>query len=118
MADEITREFLRIFRAEIEGSMDDFQYLIDSCDWRLKNGEITQYVYNENTAFLTQAISGLRRFLAFVDSVSPDVQNPADIASLIGDVIQKKMKDYEDPEAVYKIVNTKLEKTLRFLKLR
>jgi hypothetical protein len=54
----------------------------------------------------------------FIDSISPDLKTPEDIAILIGDVIKKKIKDYEDPEAVYVIINKKLEKTLKYLKLQ
>jgi hypothetical protein len=110
--------FLTMLQEEIEESLDGIQYLVDSYERKFKNEEITNYVYNENEAFLAQEMAGLRRFLAFIASISPDVKTPEDIAILIGDVIKKKMKDYEDPEAVYRIVNKKLEKTLRYLKLQ
>jgi hypothetical protein len=107
-----------MFREEIEESLDNIQYLIDSYERKFKNGEISNYVYSENESFLAQEMVGLRRFLAFIASISPDLKTPEDIAILIGDVIKKKMEDYEDPEAVYRIVNKKLEKTLRYLKFR
>jgi hypothetical protein len=117
MSDQIGL-FLKILREEIEESLDNIQYLAGSYERKFKNGEITNYVYSENESFLAQEIAGLRRFLAFIASISPDVKTPEDIAILIGDVIKKKMKDYEDPEAVYRIINKKLEKSLRYLKLR
>ncbi|MDR2143925.1 MAG: hypothetical protein LBP29_06115 [Treponema sp.] len=112
------KAFLTMFREEIEESLDNIQYLIDSYERKFKNGEISNYVYSENESFLAQEMVGLRRFLAFIASISPDLKTPEDIAILIGDVIKKKMEDYEDPEAVYRIVNKKLEKTLRYLKFR
>jgi hypothetical protein len=117
MSDQISL-FLTMLKEEIEESLDNIQYLADSYERKFKNGEITNYVYNENEAFLAQEIAGLRRFLAFIASISPDVKTPEDIVILIGDVIKKKTKDYEDPEAVYRIVNKKLEKTLRYLNLQ
>ncbi|MDR0402662.1 MAG: hypothetical protein LBH35_03630 [Treponema sp.] len=110
--------FLAMLREEIEESLDGVRYLADSYERKFKNGEITNYVYSENEAFLAQETAGLRRFLAFIASISPDVKTPEDIVILIGDVIKKKMKDYEDPEAVYRIVNKKLEKTLRYLEIQ
>jgi hypothetical protein len=110
--------FLTMLREEIEESLNNIQYLVDSYERKFKNGEVSNYVYNENEVFLAQEIVGLRRFLAFIASISPDVKTPEDIVILIGDVIKKKIKDYEDPEAVYLIMNKKLEKTLRYLKLR
>ncbi|MDR0585730.1 MAG: hypothetical protein LBG26_00660 [Treponema sp.] len=117
MSDQIGL-FLKMLREEIEESLDNIQYLADSYERKFKNGEVSNYVYNENEVFLAQEIAGLRRFLAFVASISSDVKTPEDIVILIGDVIKKKIKDYEDPEAVYRIINKKLEKTLRYLKLR
>jgi hypothetical protein len=120
MSDQTDR-FLKMFREEIEESLDNIQYLADSYERKFKNGEITNYVYNENEAFLAQEIAGLRRFLAFIASVAQGslaVKTPEDIAIMIGDVIKKKAKDYEDPEAVYHIVSKKLEKTLRYLVFR
>jgi hypothetical protein len=117
MSDQVSL-FLTMLKEEMEESLDNVRYLADSYERRFRNGEITNYVYNENEAFLAQEIAGLRRFLAFIASISADVKTPEDNAILIGDVIKKKMKDYEDPEAVYRIVNKKLEKTLRYLKLQ
>jgi hypothetical protein len=117
MSDQVSL-FLTMLKEEIEESLDNIQYLVDSYERKFKNEEITNYVYSENEAFLAQEMTGLRRFLAFIASISPDVKTPEDIAILIGDVIKKKMKDYEDPEAVYRIVNKKLEKTLRYLNLQ
>jgi hypothetical protein len=111
-----TQQFLTLFKEELEDSLGNIQYLAQSYERKFKNGEITNYVYNENESFLAQEIAGLKRFLLFVDSVSPDIQSPEDIVLLIGDVVKQKMKDLEDPEAVYHIINKKIEKTMRFLK--
>ncbi|MDR1507536.1 MAG: hypothetical protein LBI67_10595 [Treponema sp.] len=112
------RLFLTMLREEIGESLDNIQYLADSYERKLKNGDVTNYVYNENESFLAQETAGLRRFLAFMDSISPDVKEPEDIAILIGNVIKKKAEDYEDPEAIYLIINKKLEKVLRYLRLQ
>jgi hypothetical protein len=113
-----TEQFLSMFRDEIEESIGSIHYLKDSYERKFKNGEITSYVYNENDSFLSQELAGLGRFLSFLKTVSPDVKTPGDIALLIENVVQQKLKGYEDPEAVYLIVHKKLEKTLKYLKLQ
>ena len=110
--------FLSMFREEIKDSLSGVQYLANSVERKFKNEEITNYVYNENNTFLAQEIVGLRRFLAFLDSISPDVKTTEDIALLIGNVVKQRTKDYEDPGAVYEIVNKKMAKTLKYLKLQ
>jgi hypothetical protein len=110
------KQFLSFLKEELEDSLGSIQYLAQSYERKFKNEEITNYVYNENESFLAQEIAGLKRFLLFLNSISPDVQSPEDIVVLIGDVVKQKMKDFEDPEAVYHILNKKIEKTMRLLK--
>jgi hypothetical protein len=110
------QQFLSLFKEETEESLGNIQYLAQSYERKFKREEITNYVYNENEAFLAQEIAGLRRFSAFLDSLSPDNKTPEDIALLIENMVKQKMKDYEDPEAVYRIINKKLEKIMRLLK--
>jgi hypothetical protein len=116
MPDDRTKQFLTLFKEELEDSLGNIQYLAQSYERKFKNEEITNYVYNENEAFLAQEIAALRRFLLFLDSIYPDVKTPEDIVILIEDVIKQKTKALEDPEAVYHIICKKLEKTARFLK--
>jgi hypothetical protein len=107
-----------MFREEIEESIGNIKYLKDSYERKFKKEEITSYVYNENDAFLSQEITGLKRFLHFLGTVSPDTGVVEDIVSLIENMVQQRLKGREDPEAVYLIVKKKLEKTLKYIKIQ
>jgi hypothetical protein len=103
---------------EFEESIGNIQYLKDSYERKFKNEEITNYVYNENEAFLSREIIGLKSLLSLIQTFSPEDKTPEELAEAVKNVVQQRLKGYEDPEAVYLIVNKKLEKILRYLKLQ
>jgi len=113
-----TEQFIAMIKEEIAESLSSIEYLADKYENKFKNDEITNYVHNANEVFFTREIAGLNKFIAYVDSIDPAGKTPEDIATLIRNVIKQKEKEYEDPEALYEIVNRKLEKTLRYVKLR
>jgi hypothetical protein len=111
--------FIIMFRAEIENSLEDAGALTDLYERRFKSEEITSYVYNENEAFLARETLGLKGLLALLDSLDPAKFSKAeDAAGEIDGIIKKRVKDYEDPEAIYAIVSRKIKKILTYLNLR
>jgi hypothetical protein len=111
--------FIIMFRAEIENSLEDARVLIELYERRFKSEEITNYVYNENEAFLARETSGLKGLLALLDSFDPAKFSKAeDIALEIDSMIKRRVKDYEDPEAIYAIVSRKIKKILAYLNMR
>ncbi|MDR2741507.1 MAG: hypothetical protein LBB98_05045 [Treponema sp.] len=111
--------FIIMFKAEIENSLEDARALTELYEKRFKSEEITSYVYNENEAFLAQETSGLKGLLAMLDSLDAAKFSKAkDVADEIDNVIKRKVKDYEDPEAIYAIVSRKIKKILTYLNLR
>ncbi|MDR0388052.1 MAG: hypothetical protein LBH57_08450 [Treponema sp.] len=114
-----TELFVVMFRAEIENSLEDAGALAGFYEKRFKNEEITGYVYNENEAFLSREIAGLKGILSFLDSLDPTKFLKAeDVAFEIDNMIKKKVKDYEDPEVIYSIVSRKIGKILTYLNMR
>jgi hypothetical protein len=107
-----------MFKEEIEESIGYIQYLKGSCEQRFNNAEITPYVYNENNSFLSQEIAGLKRFLADVNATSGSAKTPEELVSSIRNTVRQRLKGYEDPEAVYLIIDKKLEKILKYLKIQ
>ncbi|MDR1929133.1 MAG: hypothetical protein LBQ44_00750 [Treponema sp.] len=114
MSDDRTKRFLALLKEEIEDNLGSIQYLVQSYDRKFKGGEITNYVYSENGAFLAQETAGLKKFLCFLDSISPEGKTAEDVVLLVKEAVKQKSREYEDPEAVYGIINRKLEKSLRF----
>jgi hypothetical protein len=108
-----------MFRAEIENSIEDVTALADLYEKRFKSDEITNYVYNENEAFLAKEIAGLRSLLTYLETVSPEKFSGAEVLALeIDNMIKRKTEVYEDPGAVYGIVSRKIKKILTYLNMR
>jgi DNA-binding ferritin-like protein (Dps family) len=112
-----TEQFLSLFRDEINDSIYGVRYLAVSMERKYKRDEITAYVYNENESFLAQEIAGLKQILSFLDQIPIEGKTPDNIAGLVKSMIQQRAKEYEDPEAVYRIVDKKLAKSLKYLGL-
>jgi hypothetical protein len=111
--------FILMFRAEIEGSLEDAKALIELCEKRFKNEEITNYVYSENEAFLAKESAELKGLLAHLETIDPAKYLKAeDIALEIDNMIKRKVDDYEDPEVIYMIVGRKIKKILTYLNMQ
>ena len=110
--------FLSMFKEEIEESIGNIQYLKGSCERKFNNEEITPYVYNENSSFLSQEIAGLKRFLNDINAISDSAKTPDELAASIRNTVRQRLKVYEDPDAVYLIIDKKLEKILKYLKIQ
>jgi hypothetical protein len=104
-----------MFRAEIESGLEGIQYLAESCEKKFKGGEITNYVYNENEAFLARETAGLKRLLAYIDGFPAGEKTVAEIALAIEDMVKKRAEEYEDPEAVYQLVHRKIRRIRGYL---
>jgi hypothetical protein len=111
--------FIVMFRAEIKNSLEDAGALVELYEKRFKSEEITNYVYNENEAFLARETAGLKGILVLLNSLDPAKFSRAeDIALEIDSMIKRRVKDYEDPEVIYAIVSRKIEKILAYLNMR
>jgi hypothetical protein len=111
--------FLTMFHAELEGSLEDIRSLAAVYEKKFKGGEITNYVYNENEAFLSREIMSLRRFIAYIESVSVDAYKTVDgLVADIENVVKKGVTEFSDPEAMYQIISRKIQKILAYLEER
>jgi len=112
---ERKRLFLKVLKAELEDCLEDVEDLKNLYQRRFRCEEITNYVYNENDALLKRELAGLKNILQTIDDVTLD--RVASVEALAADIdakMQKKVLEYEDPEAVYGIAKRKLLKVLRY----
>ncbi len=108
--------FLKVFKAELEDCLEDVEDLSILYGRRRKGEEITEYVYRENEALLSREISGLKTVIASVDDFALERYESVDaLAAALDEMIQKKVLEYEDPEAVYGIAKRKLLKVLGYV---
>ena len=108
--------FLKIFKAELEDCLEDVEDLSLLGDRRRNCEEITEYVYRENEALLKREISGLKTVIASIDDFALERYDSVEsLAAAVDDMIQKKVLEYENPEAVYGIAKRKLLKVLGYM---
>lgn len=113
---ERKRLFLKVLKAELEDCLEDVEDLEILYERKHNGEEITNYVYNENKALLKRELSGLRNVLQTVDDVTLERYASVDaLAAGVDELMQKKVLEFEDPEAVYGIAKRKLLKVLRYV---
>jgi hypothetical protein len=112
---ERKRLFLKILKAEIEDCLEDVEDLENLYERKFRGDEVTPYVYNENETLLAREFRGLSQVLSSIDLVDLDrYASVEDLAAAVDEMIQKKVLEYENPQAVYGIVKRKLLKVLRY----
>jgi hypothetical protein len=105
-----------MFRAELEDCIEGLEELSVICGQRLKKGEITNYVYNENEALLHQEISGLKNLLPIVDAVkTEEYRDVHDLAQKLEALLTAKAEELQDPQAVGGIISRKIRKILNYI---
>ncbi|MBU1080858.1 MAG: hypothetical protein KKB59_10255 [Spirochaetes bacterium] len=96
--------------------MEDIKLLIEKTERRFENQEITPYVRMENEALLRREYDAFEKFVGIVDGIDasiykciPDVE--ADFLAKSRDLVSR----LEDPEAVFVLLQRKLEKVRKFI---
>ena len=108
--------FLRILKAELEDCLEDVEDLSILYERRRTKEEITDYVYKENEALLAREISGLKNILLSIDDLAIESYPSLEaFASAVDGMVQRKVLEFEDPEAVYGIAKRKLLKVLKYV---
>jgi hypothetical protein len=105
-----------MFRAEVENSLDDAKDLAAAYAKRFKQDEITNYVFNENEAFLAQEIHGISELITEIaDYGASRFGDEKEAAETVRGLVRERVSAYGDPEAVYRIVDRKIEKILKYI---
>ena len=108
--------FITLFRAELEDAIEGLEQLSVRMEKRLRAGEITNYVFNENEALLKNEISSLKKLLPvmymFEIEKYPDVDT---LAEAVGSMLQRKVEEMGDPQAILEIIRRKQKKVLKYL---
>jgi len=113
---EKLKKYLKIFKIELEESIEYLEYLLEVHRFREEQGEITHYVYLENVTVLTNELSGIKSILKIVKSLKAD--NFQDLESLIL-YLEKRVVEsithFDYPEALHVMCRRKLEKVKIFV---
>lgn len=111
-----TGHFLGLLRVEFEDMMEDVSVLETLSKERLKNAEITDYVYNENNVVFEQEIQALRYLATILEQPHwQEVENldqlNAELRTSLKDAIIQKAY----PPVVQELVSRKLDKVRQFV---
>jgi hypothetical protein len=108
--------FMTFLRAEMEDSVDGLTHLSERLRERFEKGEITNYVFSENSALLSREISAIRSLIPVLDTIAgadyPDVHA---LARNVEETLHRKAEELEDPEAVSRIITRKIQKILMYI---
>jgi hypothetical protein len=108
--------FITLFRAELEDAVEGLEQLSQTMEKRLHAGEITNYVFNENTALLANEISSIKNLIPLLDTVDYDsFENCEALVKSTGNMLQMKAELMDDPHAVVEIIIRKLKKVMAYL---
>jgi hypothetical protein len=108
--------FITLFRAEINDAMEDLEQFSLILENRLNKGAITNYVYSENEALLGKEISALRKLIPHIDSFNIDTCKDVNTLALnLKNMLQMKVEEMDDPQAVCEIIRRKTKKVLNYI---
>jgi hypothetical protein len=108
--------FLTMFQAEMEDSYGDVLYLSSVNEGRFSSGEITNYVYNENKAFLEREAAALKALIACIDTIKvEDYKDVGETAAKVDEFLKTRAREQDEPQAVYGIISRKIKKVLKYI---
>ena len=110
------RHFIKLLRVELEDLIEDMKLCIGRNDTRFEKDEITPYVHMENDALLKREVDAFAKFIGIIDGIDPSFYK--DTTEVEADFLAKS-RDYvarmEDPEAVFVLLQRKLNKVYTFI---
>ena len=112
-----SRHLVSLLKVELEDVKSDLRILEGILVSRIGLREITDYVYNENTALLEREIAGVDRLRATLDSLTQEeLDLPVEeFAPLLQAKLSWEIGRRQIPEAVRPLVLRRLNKVVTFL---
>lgn len=115
--DQRNRRFLKIVTVEIDDIQDDLELLVNTLTQRYQDGAITEYVYNENLAFLRHEMRGSRSVREAVASIDPSCCEDLDaLVAHIKERVKEHVHNHDLAKAIELMVDRKLDKVHDYVK--
>jgi hypothetical protein len=109
-------KYLRILQLELDDLREDAKARMEACRQRKEAGQITDYTFKENTAFLGREINGIEHFLTLAARTDPDAFDSVDaLMEHLHAVFTKQIKEYGIAKCVDTFIQRKLEKVRRYV---
>jgi len=108
--------FLKIFKVELEELEEDLVFFGELHKQREESGEITPYVYLENTNLIKNEISGIREIVRTVDDlVSTQYSSFEEMVNDLDSKIKKRITESDYAAATYEFIKRKLQKVHKYI---
>ncbi|AHC15615.1 hypothetical protein [Salinispira pacifica] len=111
-----TGHFMGLLRVEFEDMMEDVSVLETLSKERLKNAEITDYVYNENNVVFEQEIQALRHLAGILEQPRwQQIENLDQLNLELRNSLKEAIVEKSYPPVVQDLVSRKLDKVRQFV---
>ena len=109
-------KLLKIIIIELEDVIEDLNALAETYKTRLEAGEITDYVYKENTSLLRNEQACVKEYLKALQKIDVSVYEDEKQAALgLKQVFINLLREHCYAKAVENIVEIKIDKSLDFI---
>ncbi len=114
---DLLHKFIGILKVELEDLESDIGDLLEICQRRKDNREITDYVYLENKTLLLNEIAALKSLIHSLDDLDTAKVRLArtQMFTEVDRLIQARTRESAFPEAVYSLVKRRLDKVVQYL---
>ena len=111
------KKYLEILKIELEDMIMDLELSEEVLAKRLKEHEITEYVFLENISLLKKEILGIERIKIMLKEAESSIQSIGDLHEKIETYMLGEIKSAGLPEVVSLLLSRKLEKIGRYMAL-
>jgi hypothetical protein len=112
-----SRHFISLLKVEFEDIKSDLRAMEELLVSRIDLRQITDYVYNENTALLEREIAGVDRLGSLLEKLSPEeLEEPVEeLAPRLEARFTEEIRRRQIPEAVRPLIIRRLRKVAGYL---
>ena len=109
------QKYLNILKIELEDLIMDLELSKEVLTRRLREHEITEYVFLENLGLLKKEILGIERIKMMLNDSEKNIQSIEDLHELVESYLLEEVKSAGLPEVVSMLISRKLEKVGRYM---
>lgn len=111
------KKFLEILRIELEDLIIDLELNETILAKRLKEHEITEYVFLENISLLKKEILGIEKIKLMLKETDGQYTSIEDLREKIENYFHDEIKSAGLPNVVFLLVNRKLDKVVKYMSI-
>lgn len=113
---DLLRKFIGILKVELEDLESDIGDLLEICQRRKDNREITEYVYQENKTLLLNEIAALKSLIPNLDTLDTGrFASQQEMFREVERLIHVRTRESAFPEAVFSLVKRRLDRVVQYL---